>query len=198
MARSYLQILGTPAVLREQERYYGRSRPVTSAAERDLLGEIESDFIGERDSFFMATVGESGWPYLQHRGGPAGFLRVVDPSTLAFADYEGNHQMLSTGNIAVDDRVSLFLLDHANRRRLKILGHARVEDVHARPDLAEPFADPREDARIERLVFVDVVSFDWNCPQHITPRYTAAEVAAIVEPLRREIAELRARLSGRD
>ena len=198
MARRYLQILGTPAVLREQERYYGRSRPVTSAAERDLLGEVEIDFIGERDSFFMATVGESGWPYLQHRGGPPGFLRVVDPSTLAFADYEGNHQMLSTGNLAVDDRVSLFLLDHANRRRLKILGHARVEDVHTRPDLAEPFADPREDARIERLVFVDVVSFDWNCPQHITPRYTAAEVATIVEPLRREIAELRARLSGRD
>jgi len=196
MARRYLQIVGTPAVLRAQEHYYGRSRKLTAAAEQDPLGPSEVAFIAERDSFYMATVGESGWPYVQHRGGPTGFLRVLGPTTLAFADYEGNHQLVSTGNLAGDDRVSLFLMDYANRRRLKLLGHARIEDAQAHPDLVEQLAEPSRQANVERIVVIDVVSFDWNCPQHITPRYSAAEVAAIVEPLQKQIAALQGRLDG--
>lgn len=186
MARRYLDVTLTPAVLAAQEHYYGRSRRPAEAAERDPLGASEQAFIAARDSFYMATVTESGWPYLQHRGGPAGFLRVLDPLTLAFADYRGNHQLISVGSLAVNDRVSLFLMDYPNRLRLKLLGRARVEDARRRPDLISRFAEPSLQATVERLIFVDVVSFDWNCSQHITPRFTVAEVEALVGPLSAE------------
>lgn len=189
MARKFLATLVTPAVLREQERYYGRSRPVTGSDPVDPLGPREAEFIAERDSFYMASVGEAGWPYVQHRGGPAGFLRVVSPTTLAFADYGGNRQLVTTGNLATDDRVSLILMDYAHRRRLKILGHARVAGAREHPELLAGL--PVEDgAEVERVVVVEVVSFDWNCPQHITQRFTAAEVEAAVAPLRRELERL--------
>ena len=194
MARNFLATFSTPAALRAQDQYYGRSRPIASTG-NDPLGPTEVQFIAARDSFYMATVSETGWPYVQHRGGPPGFLRVLRPTTLAFADYEGNHQMVTTGNLVGDDRVCLFLMDYAQRRRLKVLGHARVVDPRKRPDLvAELPASPQ--ANVERAVTVEVVSFDWNCPQHITPRFSAAEVAAVVDPLRRQIAELRAQLAG--
>jgi hypothetical protein len=196
MARKFLETVSTPAVLRVQEEYYGRSRPVAAPADHDPLGPAEAEFIAARDSFYMATVGETGWPYVQHRGGPPGFLRVLGPTTLAFADYEGNHQMISAGNLAGDDRVSLFLMDYPRRRRLKLLGHARVEDARTRPDLVAPLGEPPQGAAVERVVVIEVVSFDWNCPRHITPRFSAAEVAAVVEPLRRQIAALRAQLEG--
>ena len=191
MARNFLATLLSPSALREQERYYGRSRPVTPDGPGDPLGEREAEFIAARDSFYMATVGEAGWPYVQHRGGPTGFLRVVTPTSLAFADYGGNRQLLTAGNLAVDDRVSLFLMDYAHRRRLKILGHARVADVREHPELREGLA-VEDGAEVERVVVIDVVSFDWNCPQHITERFTRAEVEAAVEPLYREIDRLRA------
>lgn len=191
MARNFLATLATPAVLREQERYYGRSRPVTPDGPGDPLGPREAEFIAERDSFYMASAGEAGWPYVQHRGGPPGFLRVVSPTRLAFADYGGNRQLVTTGNLAVDDRVSLFLMDYAHQRRLKILGHARVADVREHPELLEGLA-VEDGAEVERVVTIDVVSFDWNCPQHITQRFTRAEVETAVEPLRREIERLRA------
>jgi len=191
MARNFLATLATPAVLREQERYYGRSRPVTPDGPGDPLGAREAEFITASDSFYMATTSESGWPYVQHRGGPPGFLRVVSPTALAFADYGGNRQLLSTGNLAVDDRVSLFLMDYAHRRRLKILGHARVADVREHPELLEDLA-VEDGAEVERVVVIDVLSFDWNCPQHITQRFTLAEVEAAVAPLHREIERLRA------
>jgi uncharacterized protein len=191
MARNFLATLVTPTVLREQERYYGRARPVTPDGPGDPLGAREGEFIAERDSFYMATAGEAGWPYVQHRGGPPGFLRVLSPTRLAFADYGGNRQLVSTGNLAVDDRVSLFLMDYAHRRRLKILGHARVADVREHPELLEGLA-VEDGAEVERVVVIDVVSFDWNCPQHITQRFSLAEVEAAVEPLRREIERLRA------
>lgn len=190
MARTFLATLATPAVLHEQERYYGRARPVTATDPVDPLGPREAEFIAERDSFYMASVGEAGWPYVQHRGGPAGFLRVVSPTTLAFADYGGNRQLLTTGNVAVDDRVSLFLMDYAHRRRLKILGHARVADAREHPELLAQLA-VEDGAEVERVVTIEVVSFDWNCPQHITQRFTAAEVVSVVEPLQREIERLR-------
>jgi predicted pyridoxine 5'-phosphate oxidase superfamily flavin-nucleotide-binding protein len=195
MARRFMEIVGTPAVLRAQEHYYGRSHPVRAAGD-DALGPRETGFIAARDSFYMATVGASGWPYLQHRGGPRGFLRVLGPSRLAFADYEGNHQMVSTGNVEGDDRVALFLMEYPNQRRLKLLGHARVHDARTVPELVAQVEDPSVEASVERVFVIDVVSFDWNCPQHITQRFTAEEVAAAVEPLHREIAALRARLAS--
>ena len=144
----------------------------------------------------MATVSETGWPYVQHRGGKPGFLRVTSPSTLAFADYKGNRQLLSTGNLAVNDRVTLFLMDYPQRTRLKILGHARVEDARQHPELVAQLAEPEVQRIVERLVLIEVVSFDWNCPQHITPRYTAAEVEKAIAPLRQRIAELEAELKA--
>ena len=191
MARNFLATLLSPPALREQERYYGRSRPVTPDGPGDPLGEREAEFIAARDSFYMATVGEAGWPYVQHRGGPAGFLHVVTPTRLAFADYGGNRQLLTAGNLAVDDRVSLFLMDYAHRRRLKILGHARVADVREHPELRDGLV-VEDGAEVERVVVIEVVSFDWNCPQHITERFTRAEIEAAVEPLYREIDRLRA------
>ena len=196
MARKFLETLSTPAVLRAQEQYYGRSRPIAASADHDPLGPAEAAFIAARDSFYMATVSESGWPYVQHRGGPPGFLRLLGPTTLAFADYEGNHQMVSTGNLAADDRVALFLMDYPHRRRLKLLGHARAVDARERPDLVAQLGTANADARVERVMVIEVVSFDWNCPQHITPRFSEDEVAAIVEPLQRQIAALRQQLAG--
>jgi predicted pyridoxine 5'-phosphate oxidase superfamily flavin-nucleotide-binding protein len=194
MAERFMQNVLTPSVLAAQEHYYGRRASIGSAPERDPLTEEERTFIEARDSFYMATVTESGWPYIQHRGGHRGFLRVVSPTQLAFADYKGNRQMLSTGNLAANDRVALFLMDYPRRERLKILGHARVEDARQHAELVAKLAEPEVHRIVERLFFIEVISFDWNCPKYITPRYTAAEVENAVEPLRQRIAELEAQL----
>ena len=194
MAERFMQNVLTPSVLAAQEHYYGRRASIGSAPERDPLTDEERTFIEARDSFYMATITESGWPYIQHRGGPRGFLRVVSPTQLAFADYKGNRQMLSTGNLAANDRVALFLMDYPRRERLKILGHARVEDARQHPELVAQLAEPEVHRIVERLFFIEVISFDWNCPKYITPRYTAAEVEKAVEPLRQRIAELEAQL----
>ena len=190
MAKKYLEIAITPAVAEAQQRSFGRSRCLESGSDRDPLGSEETEFIAGRDSFYMATVSETGWPYIQHRGGQPGFLRVVDPHTLAFADYRGNRQLLSTGNVTANDRVSLFLMDYPRRERLKILGHARVVD--ATLELMKQLVEPDVRPLVERLFVIDVISFDWNCPKFITPRYTAAEVEAIISPLKKRIAELEA------
>jgi hypothetical protein len=134
---------------------------------------------------------------MQHRGGPAGFLKVLDPQTLGFADFKGNRQLAITGNLAASDRVALFLMDYPRRERLKILGHARVLDAREHSDLAEQLTPtPELRGKVERSFLVNVVSFDWNCPQHITPRFTAAEVEAVVAPLTRRIAELEGQLAS--
>ena len=182
----------TPSVKNMQERCYGRSADVHSKADRDPLGTDEIDFIADRDSFYMATVSETGWPYIQHRGGEPGFLRVLDAHTLAFADYKGNRQLLSTGNIVANDRVSLFLMEYPRRERLKILGHARVET--ATSERLEQLVAPHLRASVERILLIDVISFDWNCPKYITPRYTAAEIEKAISPLKERIAELEAEL----
>ena len=194
MPRKFLELAVTPSVLRAQEQAYGRARVVSGAPERDVLGPSEIEFIAERDSFYMATVTESGWPYVQHRGGPAGFLRVVGPATLGFADHQGNRQLLSTGNVGADDRVSLFLMDYPHRRRLKLLGHARIESASANAALVERLAEPSLRPLVERLFLVDVVAFDWNCPKYITPRFTADELRGVVEPLTQRIADLERQL----
>ena len=145
MADKFHEIVFTDSVRKAQAHYYGKSQRVEGAPERDALTEDETGFIQSRDSFYMATVSETGWPYVQHRGGKPGFLRVINPTSLAFADYKGNRQLLTTGNLAVTDRVTLFLMDYPQRTRLKILGHARVEDARQHPELVAQLADPRTD-----------------------------------------------------
>lgn len=197
MATKFLELTFTDSVRKAQEHYYGATQRIASAPERDALTEDEVGFIQSRDSFYMATVSETGWPYMQHRGGSPGFLRVLSPTQLAFADYKGNRQMLSTGNLAANNRVTLFLMDYPQRTRLKILGHARIEDARLHPELVAQLAEPEVQRIVERLFFIDVVSFDWNCPKYITPRYTAAEVEEAVAPLRRRIAELEAKIENK-
>ncbi len=167
----------------------------------DRFTEAERAFIAARDSFYMASVSETGWPYVQHRGGPQGFLKVLDDRTLGFADYRGNRQYISVGNLTADARVSLILMDYANRARLKIFARIELTALDADPTLAEQVADPGYKARPERVMLLHLEAFDWNCPQHITPRFTEAEMAEAVEPLRvrlealeAENAELRNRL----
>ena len=186
----------TPAVLAAQEDYYARRASVPASPEFDPLTNEEREFIAARDSFYMATVTETGWPYVQHRGGKPGFLRVIGSTTLAFADFGGNRQMLSTGNLAANDRVALFLMDYPQRTRLKILGHARIEDARQHPELVQQLSEPDVQRIVERLFFIEVVAFDWNCPKHITPRYTAEEIQELVAPLKARITELEAQLKN--
>jgi predicted pyridoxine 5'-phosphate oxidase superfamily flavin-nucleotide-binding protein len=194
MATKYLDLTFTDAVCRAQKQYYGRAGHIAGAPERDPLGQDEAEFIAARDSFYVGSISEIGWPYVQHRGGPQGFLRVVNELTLTFADYKGNRQLLTTGNVSVNNRVALFLMDYPNRTRLKILGYARVEDARAHPELVAPLGDPKMQSSVERLVFIDVVSFDWNCPKYITPRYSIEEVEELAGSLRTRIAELESEL----
>jgi len=194
MAGRYLETYFTPKVLASQRHYFGSAQVVPAQPERDPLTDDERAFLESRDSFYMATVSENGWPYVQHRGGKAGFLRVLSPTRIAFADYKGNRQMLSTGNLAGSDRIALFLMDYPRRERLKILGHARVEDARQHPELVAQLAGPETRGIVERVVLIEVLSFDWNCPKYITPRYTAVEVEEAIQPLRLRIAELEAQL----
>ncbi|MFG0320671.1 MAG: pyridoxamine 5'-phosphate oxidase family protein [Planctomycetota bacterium JB042] len=170
MSRRYLELLLTPSVLAAQRRAYGASRPVPPGAADDVLGPDEIAFVASRDSFYLASVSASGWPYVQHRGGATGFLRAVDPSTLAFADLRGNRQLLTAGNVTDDDRVSLFLMDYAGRRRLTLLGRATLLAPEDAPDLAALLVPESLASEVERVVRIHVVAFDWNCPKHITPR----------------------------
>ncbi len=200
MLHSYFQIAFTPGVKAAQDRYGsaaqyagadgadGHDGPVLN----DRLGPAEAAFIAARDGFYVASVSETGWPYVQFRGGPPGFLHVLDSTTLGYADFRGNRQYITTGNVAGNDRVSLFLMDYANRRRLKVFGHAGITDVADRLDLAERLRIPDYRARVERAVLIRVAGFDWNCPQHITPRYSMAELAGSVQPLQARIAALEA------
>jgi uncharacterized protein len=197
MALKYLATTFTPAVSTAQAHYYGRAQKLPAAPGRDALSSDESDFIAARDSFYMATVTENGWPYVQHRGGPVGFLKVLGPNQLGFADFGGNRQLISTGNLGASDRVALFLMDYPNQTRLKLLGHVRILDARERPDLADQLAPAPELRRqVERLFLIDVIAFDWNCPKYITPRFTEAEVEVAVAPLKQRIAELEAQLKA--
>lgn len=196
MGHRFAEIAFTPGVKAVQEQNGSRrsyARMEGGAQMRHRLGERETQFIAARDSFYMATVSETGWPYTQHRGGPAGFLRVLDEKTIGFADFSGNRQYISVGNLLGNDRVSLFLMDYAKRTRLKILGRVRM----IAPDEAETMRKLAVDgveARIERGFLIEVEAFDWNCPQHITERYTLADVEHATAALRARIAELEARL----
>ena len=196
MSDKFFELTVTDSVRESQQHYYGGAMRTVSPLPNDALTNEEITFIQARDSFYLSSISETGWPYVQHRGGPAGFLHVLSPTTLAFADFKGNRQLLSTGNIAVNDRVCLFLMDYPQRTRLKILGHARVEDARANPELVARVAEPDVRRLVERAFIVDVVSFSWNCSKYITPRYTMNEIEAAVAPLRQRIAELENQLKG--
>jgi len=195
MALKFAELMFTPTVRAAQERagsrqsYARMERPEAPA--RDRFGPAEAAFIAARDSFYMASVGETGWPYVQHRGGPAGFLKLLDDQRLGFADLSGNKQYVSVGNLESDDRVSLFLMDYPNRRRLKILGHAQTVQLEDAPWAADQSA--------ERAIIITLEGFDWNCPQHITQRFTAEQIQPLIDQLHAVEAErdsLRAQLSA--
>jgi len=167
------------AVKKLQERAGSRQayeRMARSGSFEDGLGEFETEFIEARDSFYMATVTPDAWPYIQHRGGPAGFLHVLDERTLAFADYSGNKQFISAGNLSENDRVALFLMDYPNQTRLKVIGHARVLRPGEEPEIEKQLTKERG-ARVEGVFVIKVAGYDWNCSQHITPRFTGAELS---------------------
>jgi uncharacterized protein len=173
--------------------FYDRKRIAGKASSGpDPLTGDETEFLGKRDSFYLATVSETGWPYVQHRGGAAGFLRVVDEHTIGWADFRGNLQYISTGNLASDDRVALIAVDYIHQRRLKIFGHARAVTAADDPQLIDTFVDHAYGAVVERAVVISVEAFDWNCPQHINPRLTLAELETALAPLRTQLAALQA------
>jgi len=179
MPHQFAEIMFTDSVKAAQEQYGSRTRMERFAGisgPNDELTDREAEFIAQRDTFYMATVNEDGWPYVQHRGGPPGFLRVLGPKQLAFADFRGNTQLVSVGNVSRNDRVSLILMDYPNRRRLKILGHMRVEKALEVPEENLAAVElPDYQSQVERIIYIDIAAFDWNCPQHITQRYTESE-----------------------
>jgi predicted pyridoxine 5'-phosphate oxidase superfamily flavin-nucleotide-binding protein len=196
MARAFAEIAFTPAVRAAQSRqgsaaaYERMLAPEADPANR--LGPEEAAFIAARDGFYQATVSETGWPYVQFRGGPAGFLKVLDQSTIAYADFRGNRQYVSTGNLAGDDRISMILMDYPNRRRLKVLGRARLVEAAEDADLVAGLHDPSYRARPERAVVITIEALDWNCPQHIPVRLTREEMEPHLAPLMDELARLKA------
>lgn len=194
MAYDYLDLASTPSVRAAQEANGSGEFWANFEGDRPSgrLTRGAAAFIAERDSLYMATVSDSGWPYVQHRGGPPGFIRVLDEKTLAIPDFRGNRQYISTGNLAANDRAALFLMDYPNRRRLKIYAHVEARDLAADPELAAKLTLPGYRAKVERGLIIHLVAFDWNCPQHITQRFSEAELAPALAPLRARLEELEA------
>jgi len=202
MSHAFAEIAFTPSVKAAQRRDgsragYARSFEGGTEMFNHRLGQAEVDFIAGQRSFYMATVSETGWPYLQHRGGPRGFLKVLDDKTLAFADYAGNRQLISVGNLAVNDRVALILVDYAHRVRLKLLGRLAVNDLAPQDPLARTLVGPAYRARPQRAMVISVEGFDWNCPQHIPVRIDAEDVQRALDERDARIAELEQRLARR-
>ena len=198
MATAFADITFTSSVKAAQTRYGSREANSRFELADDPgfgLTEQEVEFIGERDSFYQATVSETGWPYVQHRGGPKGFLKVLDEHTLGFADFRGNRQYLSVGNLNANNRISLILMDYPNRRRLKIWGRVRIVHENEDPELIAQLQVPSYRARVERGIVIHIEACEWNCPQHITPRYSKTEVDQLLTPLLEEIQSLKEQLS---
>jgi len=193
MSSSYGRVAFTDAVQSQQERYgsrnfYARHQARSEATgDGDVLTDEVREYLAYRDSFYLASTSETGWPYVQYRGGPPGFLRVLSDHTLGWADFRGNFQYISTGNLHRNDRVALIIMNYPTRYRLKIYGHATVHDADDDPDIVVQLADNRYEAVVERGIVVTVAAFDWNCQQHITPRYTLAELQPQLDPLRHRL-----------
>ena len=197
MARLISDIAFTPAVKAFQERLGSRrgySRMEMKGGWQDRVTPDLAAFLSLRDSFYMATATADGQPYIQHRGGPAGFLKVLDDKTLAFADFTGNRQYITAGNLGENDKAYIFLMDYPNRRRIKIWGKARL--VEDDPALLETLLEPGYKGKPERAILFTLEAWDVNCPQHITPRFTDDEILALVSPLKARIAELEAEVSS--
>lgn len=194
MSYGFLDIAVTPSVRAAQAANGAAGLFDNPEIDRafDRFTPSEQAFIAERDSFYIATVSETGWPYVQHRGGPPGVLRVLDERTLAFPDFRGNRQYLTLGNVAANDRVCLFLMDYPNRRRLKIYGRMASVGLDVDPELTRSLMIEGYRGRPERILRITLEAFDWNCPQHITPRFTPAELAEALAPERERMAQLEA------
>ena len=193
MTTRYLQTMFTPSVkaaqaLNGSRNAYARHDEIPSAP--DALGAREAAFIAARDSFYLASVSETGWPYLQHRGGAKGFVKLIDTHRIGFADFSGNRQYMSVGNVGADPRVALFFMDYPSRARLKLLGRMNIVAPNDAGALAPLLTDEAYGAKIERFMIIEVEAFDWNCSQHITPRFTLDEIERATAPLRARIAEL--------
>jgi len=193
MAQNFGSLVFTPLVKALQEKYGSRrqyARMEAGGASADKLGPDEVAFISDRDSLYIATLGATGWPYVQHRGGPRGFLKVIDDHTIAFADFRGNKQFVSTGNVATDNQVALIMVDYPRQTRLKILGRAEIFDGEAVRDWIERLKEKGYKAVIERVYVIRIEAFDWNCPQHITPRFTAEQIQEALAPFERRLQDL--------
>ena len=197
MGHKFAELAFTDAVKNFQSEQGSRksyARMETGDDYNNILGPNEAQFIAARDSFYMATVSETGWPYVQHRGGPTGFVKIIDGKTLGFGDFRGNRQYVSAGNLRQNDRVSLFFMDYPNKTRLKLLGRVRTLDPSEHGNLQKLSLDDRHQARTERGFLISIEAFDWNCPQYITPRFTRSEVDQQILSLQSTIAELEAKL----
>lgn len=198
MARAFADITFTPSVKAAQTLYHSRehNRGFELAEDpRNVLTEMAVAFIAERDSFYQATVAENGWPYMQHRGGPKGFLKVLNEHTLCYADFRGNRQYLSVGNIVADERICLFLMDYANRRRLKIWGRASVVHDKDVSELMSVLIDSEYKASVERAIIIRVEALEWNCSKHIPQLFNEDQIQQILQPLIEENGALKARLA---
>jgi predicted pyridoxine 5'-phosphate oxidase superfamily flavin-nucleotide-binding protein len=193
MAHNFGSLVFTPLVKSLQEKYGSRrqyARMEAGGTSPDRLGPEETAFISGRDSFYMATIGATGWPYVQHRGGLPGFLRVIDDRTIAFADFRGNKQYVSSGNIGTDNRVALIMVDYPRQARLKLLGRAEIFEEEAAQEWIERLRQKGYKAVIERVYVIRIEAFDWNCPQHITPRFTEEQIQEALKPFERRLQEL--------
>lgn len=198
MSHRFAEIMFTDGVRATQDRYGTRAhnaRLEQNGGPNTALTEREVEFIEARDGFYLATVTETGWPYVQFRGGPRGFIKAIDEHTLGYADFRGNLQYISMGNVSVNDRVALFFMDYRNRVRLKLLGRARIEDVAQSPELAARLEIPTYRAHVERAVRISVEAYDWNCSRHIALKFAEDDVERMIAPLRTRIAELEASLA---
>lgn len=199
MALAFAKLAFTPSVLAEQERRGSAQGYATFLSDDrqggDVLTMAEAAFLTERDGFYMSTVSETGWPYVQFRGGPAGFIKLLDEKTIGFADVAGNRQYLSTGNLRANPQVALIAVDYVNARRLKIWGHVRIIEAENNPEAAEALRPEGSTARIERLVLIEIEAMSWNCPRHIPRRLTVEEFAGETLELRKEVERLKRALA---
>ncbi|MBV6323776.1 pyridoxamine 5'-phosphate oxidase family protein [Duganella violaceipulchra] len=193
MGHAYYDIAFTDSVKSMQEKR-GSRRLYAGAGQENLgdvrLGTRETEFIAQADHFFQSTIGETGWPYVQHRGGPPGFLKVIDRYTIGFADLGGNRQYISLGNLSGDGRIALIIMDWSARRRLKIMGRVTLVDAASDRGLVASLAMPGYGVP-ERAYVIKIAGYDWNCPQHITERITRASVEPELRALRDQVAQLR-------
>jgi predicted pyridoxine 5'-phosphate oxidase superfamily flavin-nucleotide-binding protein len=193
VAQDFGSFVFTPTIKALQERHGSRgqyARMEQFSPAHDGLGPMEKEFLAERDSFYMASVGSTGWPYIQHRGGPSGFVKVIDDNTIAFANFSGNKQYITSGNAVTDNRVALIFVDYPRQARLKVLGKLEIHEGEKASEWLEKVQHPEYKAAVDSVYVIHVEAFDWNCPQHIVPRFTAAQIRELLVPAEKRMQEL--------